>query len=274
MILPLLTAAVLAGAEPASTHTPAPASVQPLAEAAHALEAGRIDQARLMIANAVKAGVRGAALDRLLADLAFASGDYPLALAAYEPLLAANPNDPLLYQRAGIAEIRTGDIDRAALLLRKSTSLPGASWRAWNALGVVADFRRDWDSADAAYARAAELAPTRAEVLNNIGWSLLVRGHWSKAVGPLERAAALDPRAQRIAANLELARAAVSEQLPERRPGESDSDWAARLNDAGMIARLQGDNRKAVAAFARAIEARSQWFERAANNLALVQGAR
>ena len=271
MILPVLAAAALAATDPAPA--PAPAA-QPLSEAAHALEAGRIDQARLMIANAVKAGAQGAAVDRLLADLAFATGNYDLALRAYEQLLVANPQDSLLYQRAGIADIRMGKIERAALLLHKATSLPGASWRAWNALGVVADFRRDWDAADAAYARAAQLAPERAEVLNNLGWSLLVRGRWSEAVEPLERAAALDPKAERIAANLELARAAVSEQLPERRPGESDGDWAARLNDAGMIARLQGDNRKAVAAFARAIEARSQWFERAANNLALAKADR
>lgn len=270
MTLALLAAAALAAADP----VPAPAPTQPLSEAAHALQAGRIDQARLMIANAVKAGADGAVLHRLLADLAFASGDFEVALARYEPLLAANPNDALLYERAGIAEIRTGDVARAALLLGKATSLPTASWRAWNALGVAADFRRDWALADAAYARAAELAPNRAEVLNNLGWSLLVRGRWSEAVEPLERAAALDPKGRRIAANLELARAAVSEQLPERRAGERGSDWAARLNDAGMIARVQGDNRKAVAAFARAIEVRSQWFERAANNLALAERAK
>lgn len=265
MILPLLAAAGLAAADP----VPAPA--QPLAEAAHALQSGRIDQARLMIANAVKAGARGDELHRLLADLAFASGDFEVALARYEPLLVANPTDPLLYERAGIAEIRTGDVARASLLLRKATSLRGATWRAWNALGVAADYRRDWEAADAAYARAAQLSPGRAEVFNNIGWSLLVRGRWSDAIEPLERASRLDPAAGRIAANLELARAAVSEQLPERRPGESEFDWSARLNDAGMIARLQGNTRKAIAAFTRAIEARSQWFERAANNLALAE---
>ena len=81
----------------------------------------------------------------------------------------------------------------------------------------------------------------------------------------------MDPKSARIAANLELARAAMSEDLPKRRPGESEADWAARLNDAGVIAKVQGNNRKAVAAFTQAIEARSQYYARAANNLATAQ---
>jgi Flp pilus assembly protein TadD len=115
------------------------------------------------------------------------------------------------------------------------------------------------------------LNPDRPETVNNLGWSLLLRGRWTQAVEQLERAAALDPKTQRIADNLDLARTAISEDLPRRRPNESDSDWAARLNDAGVMARVRGDQKRAIAAFAQAIEARSQWFERAANNLALSQ---
>ena len=128
--------------------------------------------------------------------------------------------------------------------------------------------------ADESYARAAALAPRRAEVFNNAGWSLLVRGRWEEALGKLEQAASLDPRSTRIAQNLDLARAAVSEELPARRPNESETDWAARLNDAGVIARVRGDNKKAMAAFAQAVEVRSQYYERAANNLAQVERAR
>lgn len=89
-----------------------------------------------------------------------------------------------------------------------------------------------------------------------------------------EQAAAIDPKSPRILANLELARAAVSEDLPQRRSGEDDEDWAARLNDAGVIAKVQGNNRKAVAAFTRAIQARSEYYDRAANNLATAQVSR
>jgi Flp pilus assembly protein TadD len=273
-MIALLVAVALAGGKPhAPPPEPAPV-VQPLSEAAHALEAGRVEQARLMIANAVKAGAKGPELDRLSADLAFASGDYKVALPQYLQLIVTDQTDGRLYERAGIAAAKSGDVAQATKLLDKAVNFPTASWRAWSTRGAIADYRSDWAVAAESYERAAALAPNRAEVFNNMGWSMLIRGRWADAVKALERAAALDPRSQRIADNLELARAAVSEDLPQKRPGESDADWAARLNDAGVIAKVQGNTKKALAAFAQAIEVRSQYYARAANNMAQVDRTR
>ena len=86
-MIDLLLAVALAGAKPVPVVQP---PAQPLSEAAHAIQAGRLDQARLMIGNAVKAGVRGPEVDRLLADLAYASGDYAGALPRYLQLLVGN----------------------------------------------------------------------------------------------------------------------------------------------------------------------------------------
>lgn len=270
MLLLLVTAIAASAAAPANPVGEASS----LGEARHAIAAGRLDQARMMIGAAIKDGAKGEAIDRLLADLAFETGDFHSALARYQRLLVARPNDVQAAERAGIAALRTGDGALAARLLARATRFPSASWRAWNARGVAADRRGDWEDADRAYARALALGPKRAEGANNLGWSLLVRGRWAEALEQLERAAALDPKSRRISDNLELARAAVSENLPRRRSGESDGDWAARLNDAGVVARLRGEHQRAIAAFAQAIEARSHWFERAANNLALSQAPR
>jgi Flp pilus assembly protein TadD len=263
MISLLLAAAVVA----------APASDAILAEAAHALSSGRPDQAKAMIGTAVAAGARGSAVDRLLADLAFETGRHADALAGYKALLAASPANMILAERAAIAALKSGQIAEASDLARRATSGSAASWRAWNALGVVSDLAGDWAAADAAYSRATQLSPDRAEIANNHGWSLLLRGQWEAAIPPLQRAAALSPTDARIRANLELALAAVADDLPRRGPQETSSQWAARLNDAGVVAQRKGDRRRSIAAFARAIEARSTWFERAANNLKLAQAS-
>ncbi|NUT00552.1 MAG: tetratricopeptide repeat protein [Sphingomonas sp.] len=272
-MIALAVAVALAGSKPPAAAI-APPPVQPLSEAAFAIRAGRLEQARLMIGNAVKAGINGAEIDRLLADLAYASGDYPKALAAYQQLLVASPDDGVMYEHAGVSAMQAGDVVQAGRLLERATRYPTATWRAWNAKGVAADYRSDWAVADDSYARAATLAPDRAEVLNNAGWSLLVRGRWNEALAKLEQAAARDPKSERISANLELARGAVSEDLPRRRSGESEADWAARLNDAGVVARIQGKKGKAVAAFTQAIQARNDYYTRAANNLAMAQVAK
>ena len=266
-MLALLIAAAIGASDPA------PAAA-PLAEAQHALAVGRVDQAKAMIAEAVANGASGDKVDRLLADLDFATGKYPEALARFEALLMHSANEPMLLERAGIAALHLRATDKATAYLRRATALPSASWRAWNALGVAADRQADWSTADQAYARAGEMAPRSAEVANNSGWSLLLRGNWRGAITQLERAAALDASSKRIADNLELARAAEADSLPRRRNGETAADWAARLNDAGVVARLRGDRKRAVAAFAQAIEAHTEWFERAANNLAAVEEAR
>ena len=243
-----------------------------LGHAVQALQAGRLDQARIMLDAAVKSGAEGEEVDRLLAELAFRSADWTAALDRYQRLAAAHPSEPLAFERAGIAAFHVGDLRRATAALNTATALPGASWRAWNARGAIADLRRDWDDADLAYDRALALEPDSAEVLNNRGWSLLLRGQWQEALQLLERAASLDSKSPRIADNLELARAAAAEDLPRRRGGEDNAEWAARLNDAGVMAAAGGDNQRAIAAFAQAIQASAQWFERAANNLAIVEG--
>ena len=251
-----------------------PSPDAPLSEARHAIAAGRIDQARAMIGEAVAKGASGDAVDEILAELAFVSRSDHEALARYEALLGRTPANAAFAERAGIAALRTRDIAKAVLLLDRAVTAPNATWQAWNARGIAADLQGDWPTADRAYTRAEALNPKSAQVANNRGWSLLLQGRWQEAVQPLERASAGDPGSTRIANNLELARAAVAENLPRRRARESADSWAARLNDAGVIAHAQGDRRRAIAAFSQAIAARDQWFERAANNLAYVEARR
>lgn len=243
-----------------------------LEEARRAAAAGRFDQARRMIANAIAAGARPGAAERAVGDLAFDSGNFAEALGVYQKLLAIAPDDRAILERAGIAALHIGKVDVAADLIDRATAKPGASWRAWNARGAVADMKGDWSIADAAYDKAERLAAGHFEVANNRGWSRLLRGDWQGAVEHFQKAAMLDPKSVRVANNLELARAALSAELPRRNPGESEQHWAARLNDAGLAAQLLGDRKRAIAAFTQALEASGSWYERAANNLQAVSG--
>ena len=168
--------------------------------------------------------------------------------------------------------MKASNLPTAIVLIDRATQSPKATWRAWNARGVIADLKQDWAAADIAYSEAAKRAPEEAEIINNCGWSQLLRGDWARAADLFGRAAELDPRSTRIANNLELARGAVAAELPQRKPGEDDNAWAARLNDAGMAAQLMGNRQRAVAAFTQALEASGSWYARAANNLQTAGG--
>jgi len=272
MILGLALALALADPAPAAP-LPRPAVSSPapaisLSEAGRAIAAGRLDQAKDMLGVAIAAGAKGEPVDRLLADLAFSRGENEQALNLYKALLGSHPDDGLLLERGGIAALRLGRVAEATALLDRATRLPGADWRAWNARGAAADLQSRWDEADAAFARAAALDPGRSEVPNNQGWSLMLRGRWAEALMAFELAAAIDPKLPRLANNLELARAAVAADLPPRMPGESDEAYSARLNDAGVVAAASGQSKRAEAAFSQAIELKSRWYARAADNLA------
>ena len=269
MISALLIALSVAAA-PAPTPA-APDASQLLRDAEHAVQEQRLEQASLMVARAMTAGATGPQLARVLADLAFSKGNYPEALVRYQSLVGKAPNDTVLLERAGLAALELGDAARASPYLVRATGLSHASWRAWDARGVAADMKSDWADADLAYDRASRLAPNQVEPVNNRGWSLVLRGRWQEALQYLERASAMDPRATRIADNLELAREALAADLPRRRSGESGSAWAVRLNDAGVAAAILGDKSRATAAFTQALEASGTWYARAANNLELLK---
>ena len=270
-MIPYLLLAILL-AEPAAvesaTAAPVAAPQISLAEAGRAIAAGRLDQARGILTTAIAAGAKGEPVDRLLADLHLARGEDAQALAMYRQLLANHPDEALLLERGGIAALRLGQLGEATALLDRATRQPNAGWRAWNARGVAADRQGRWDEADAAYEQAAILDADRAEIPNNRGWSLMLRGRWQDALAAFERAAAIDSRLPRLLNNLELARAAVDADLPQRANGESEEAFAARLNDAGVVAAASGQTKRAEAAFAQALEVRSRWYARAADNLA------
>jgi Flp pilus assembly protein TadD len=275
-MIPLLLIAAAVRAAPAATSPlvaalPQPSAHELLVGAEQALQADRLDQATMMVSRAMTAGASGAELDRVLADLAYASGKYVEALARYQALLKIAPSDRALLEPAGIAALKLGNADRAAPLLLRATAGNGGSWRAWNALGAIADMKADWATADQCYDQAERRAPTEAAPVNNRGWSLLLRGRWQEARAYFERAAVMNPGSKRIADNLELAKVALSADLPRRRPGEPDRTWAERLNDAGVAAEILGDKQRAVAAFTQALDASGTWYERAANNLEAVK---
>lgn len=261
-MIPLILAVAAASAAPPAVN------VQRLLNGAdHAVQVSRLDQAAVMLGRAKAAGATGARLERIQGDLALASGKYAEALRHYDALLRVTPKDKALLERTGLAALQSGNVERASALLSQATASGSATWRAWNAMGVIADQRSDWTTADADYAEAARLAPDAVGPINNHGWSLLLRGDWKEAASFFQKAVAANPESERAANNLELARAALSAELPQRRVGETDVSWAARLNDAGVAAASLGDKRRAAAAFTQALNISGSWYARAANNL-------
>lgn len=243
------------------------AMLGPLDEAEAALAAGRIEQTGKMVRQLASEGVSGPRFERLRAGEALAAGRYAEALSRYGNLAYRAGSETGDRVGAGIAAYRLGKKADAREWIGQALQMKGAGWRAFNICGVLADEANDFSAADQCYAKALESSPNRSEVVNNQGWSLLLRGQWLEAAAAFQQALALDPTDRVARSNLDLARAALASDLPKRRDGESDADFGRRLNDAGVMARAAGQPDRAIAAFANSIEVRPVWSPVAARNL-------
>jgi tetratricopeptide (TPR) repeat protein len=75
---------------------------------------------------------------------------------------------------------------------------------AWMGLAASYDRLRRFELADRAYARALEIVGPAPEILNNQGYSYIMRGDYARARVKLNAAVAKDPNNPYILANLEL----------------------------------------------------------------------
>jgi len=266
----LAAAAAPAAATPPPVPAASPAATDREQEIRAAIESGRLTQAELMLGP--QPADSGPELG-LFADLRLAQKRFAEAIPLLQKATVEQPQDPHPVSRLGIALLEVGRTGEAEAMLVRATALPGADWRTWNALGIAYDRRGAWPESRNAYARALQLAPDQPAILNNAGYSLLLQKRPQEARAFIARARALGGGDVRIAVNAELADAMNGAYPTARGAGESDHDWAARLNNAGYAAFLAGDLAGARSLFARAIEASDTRYEVAEHNLARVERA-
>src|SRR3546814_1542506 len=88
-------------------------------------------------------------LDLLKAEYDLARGQNDVALAGFRLLVADIGVGARAHQGAGIASIRIIRINDALGHLSAATKADGSLWRAWSALGVAHDLKRNWQAAEA-----------------------------------------------------------------------------------------------------------------------------
>ncbi len=108
------------------------------------------------------------------------------------------------YVRQGKVHFRNGDFGLAEENYRKALEVTPKDSEAWLGLAASYDKLRRFDLADKAYVQVAKYGHDNPIVLNNAGYSQLMRGNLAGARKLLLRAYDLDPDNPYIANNLEL----------------------------------------------------------------------
>ena len=116
-------------------------------------------------------------------------------------LLGSDPNDDL---SLGKKHFRAGNFGTAEGHFRRAVELHPRDAEAWVGLAACYDRLRRFELADRAYNQAIEIIGPTPEVLNNQGYSYMLRGDYARARAILRTAQAKDPSSPYIKNNLEL----------------------------------------------------------------------
>ena len=116
-------------------------------------------------------------------------------------LLGKDPNDDL---SLGKKHFRAANFGLAERHFRRAVELHPRDLEAWVGLAASYDRLRRFDLADRAYDQAIKIAGPTAELLNNKGYSLMLRGDYRRARETLLEAHAQDPSNPYVKNNLEL----------------------------------------------------------------------
>jgi len=116
-------------------------------------------------------------------------------------LLGADPNDDLSIAKK---YFRQGSYGLAERHFRKAVELHPRDAEAWVGLAASYDRLRRFDLADRAYTQAIRLVGATPEVLNNQGFSYMLRGDYRRARATLLAARAKDPANPYIQNNLRM----------------------------------------------------------------------
>jgi tetratricopeptide (TPR) repeat protein len=139
----------------------------------------------------------------LPSDDATGSVPEPLGVpAAAEPgLLGSNAIDDLA---KGKQEYRASNFGMAERYFRRAAETHPRDAEAWLGLAAAYDRLRRFDLADRAYAQAIGIIGPTSEILNNQGYSYMLRGDFKTARAKLLEAQRKDPRNKYVANNLQL----------------------------------------------------------------------
>ncbi len=125
----------------------------------------------------------------------------PVLNAATPKMLGKDPYDDL---NLGKKYFRSGNFGLAEKHFRRAVELHPGDAEAWVGLAASYDRLKRFDLADRAYAQAAGIIGETPEIMNNRGFSYILRGDYRRARRTLEAAQARAPENPYIANNLRL----------------------------------------------------------------------
>ena len=235
-----------------------------------ALDERRDRDAGSLLEQAAMNGTRDPRLDLLSGELSLRRARPAAALSDFRLAARAPADMAAALQGQGIALAMLGRSEEAMGVLKSAVKASPAAWRAWSALAGIYDNQGAWGQAAEAYQNAIEASSSSPIVLNNRGFSYLLQRRLTEAVADFVAALQKKPDLVEARTNLRVA-LALNGDYPAALASGDPADQASLLNNAGFAAGLRGDYAQAEKLLTEAMELRGQFYDRAAENLAIIR---
>lgn len=166
----------------------------------------------------------------------------------------------------GLALLVVGKRTEAAAQLETALEADPSLWRAANGLGLIHDFDKRWEEAEASYRLALDNKSNSAVVHNNLGYSYLQQGRLDEATSAFTTSISYEPDLAIAVSNLRLTLAAKG-RYTDAAAGVDREGLPQVLNNIGYVAMLRGDYESAGIFFQRAIDESPVYYDTAEKNL-------
>ena len=167
-------------------------------------------RARLALALGLALGLAGCqTVDEELAAAGIWAPASPAPPPLAPTLTVQNPDDVKYHPsdeplRMGVEHFSRGNYGIAERYFREATEKAHKDPAAWIGLAASYDRLRRFDLADRAYTQAIRLTGETVQILNNQGYSYMLRGNYGRARERFLRANKIDPNNPTIINNLQL----------------------------------------------------------------------
>jgi len=202
------------------------------------------------------------------------AGRLDKAKSLYQQILKADPKHPTALHLLGVVALQTGHFDRAVDLMEKAITFKPDFAEAFNNLGTALKSLGRIDEAAGRYKQAIALNPNNAKAYNNLGITQKSLGLYEEAVASYRKALSIDALYEEALNNL----GNVLQELGRHEEGivncqkaiDLNPNFAEAHNNLGNIYKELGQMDKARPCYQRAIQLRPTFAE-AHRHLATLQ---
>lgn len=192
---------------------------------------------------------------------------FPQAEEIFADLVKLKPQEALLWQGLGLAQLGQAKQREAQASLLQAVRLEPRLWKAFNALGILYNQARQYDLAVKAFSEAITLEPKNPKLYNNLGMAYLYMKDMSRAERSFRHALELKPDYKRAANNLGLVYARQKKYSKARSAFRQGSGRAEAHNNVGCFMAWEGDNEQAAEEFREALRSRPTYYPLAGRHL-------